>query len=138
MPARVVDVNFNLLKLGSIAVGGYADGEAMAHDFDGVDWILVKGSHGEITAVKQHNGTSKLTFRLMQGNPLIDLIKKLFATGRSFVFQLADLHANTVISSAQAIGEKIPKEAWGDSANPYEFTVLVVNAKSTGGTNELL
>jgi hypothetical protein len=138
MPAHIVDTNFTLLKLGAIAVGGYADGEAIAHDFDDVDWVLEKGSHGEVTAVKKHNGGSTLTFRLMQGNALIPLIKALFKTGRSFIFQFADLHADTVISSNQAIGEKIPKEAWGDSGNPYEFVVKVVNAKSVGGANQLL
>jgi len=138
MPAHVVDVNFTLLKCGAIAMGGYADGEAISHDFDDVDWVLEKGSHGEITAVKKHNGTSKLTFRLMQGNALIPLIKNQMLTGRSFIFMFADLHSDTVISSPQAIYEKMPKEAWGDSGNPYEFTVLIANAKSTGGANELL
>lgn len=142
MSAKLVDVNNILLKLGAIDVTGFADGEAMAHDFDDVDWAAAQGSHGEVTVTRKHNNIGTCTFRTMQGSVLNSLLKALHKAtlgpaGRSFPFYFKDLLGDTEIKGFQALIEKYPKEAYGDSANPREWTVKVFNPETIGGLNVL-
>ena len=138
MPATIVDVNNILLQLGAVPVVGFADGEAMSHDFDSVDFEASSGSHGEVTVVRKHNNVATVTFRVMQGSVLNSILwnlhkASLLAGGASFVFTFKDLKGATSINAAQAIIEKYPKIAYGDSANPYEWVVRVFNPLTNGG-----
>jgi hypothetical protein len=140
MPATIVDVNAVLLQLGAVQVTGFADGEAMSHDFDGMDFEGSSGSHGEVTVVRKHNNIGTVTFRVMQGSVLNAILKgvhkaSLLANGQSFAFTFKDLRGSTSINAAQAIIEKYPKETYGDSANPREWTVKVFNPNTDGGLN---
>lgn len=137
--ATIVDTNFISLTLGAIEFSGYAEGDAMAHSFPGVDFSATSGTDGAVTVVRQHNNFSGIVARTVQGNALHALLTtlhngSLLVGGKSYPLFFKDLKSDLIVTSAQALIEKHPDFGYADSAKPWDWGIIVVRPVIGGGT----
>ncbi len=136
--ATIVDTNFISLTLGAIEFSGFADGDAVAHNFPNSDFVANSGSDGAVTLVRQHNNHSMIVARTMQGNSLNALLTQLHNAslrvgGTSYPLFFKDLKSNLTVTSAQAVIEKQPDFGFADSAKPWDWGIIVINPEIAGG-----
>lgn len=136
--ATIVDTNFISLVLGAVQFSGFAEGDAMAHSFPGVDFSASSGTDGAVTVVRQHNNFSGIVARTVQGNALHTLLTQLhnaslLAGGKSYTLAFKDLKSDLTVTSAQALIEKHPDFGYADSAKPWDWGIIVVRPVVNGG-----
>jgi hypothetical protein len=136
--ATIVDTNFMAFSLGAVTFSGYADGDALAHSFPGVDYSASSGTDGAVVIVRQHNNFSGFVARTVQGNywhtALTEMHRaSLLAGGISYPLFFKDLKSDLKVTSQQAMIEKHPDFGYGDSAKPWDWGIIVVTPDISGG-----
>ena len=136
--ATIVDTNFISLSLGAIQFSGFAEGDAVAHSFPGVDFTASSGTDGAVTVVRQHNNFSGIVARTVQGNALHTLLTalhnaSLLAGGVAYPLFFKDLKSDLKVATSQALIEKHPDFGYADSAKPWDWGIIVINPEFGGG-----
>jgi hypothetical protein len=134
---RSFDLNFLAVTIGSLAMSGFAEGDALTIAFTGDDFEVVQGSDGEVLFIRKHNSVADLTLRLAQGNPLIDQVRILHQLSLDAGGLTWDFLAQNLKGSDRAVGQlmikKFPDHKWADSNQPVEITGSLVVSDFSGG-----
>lgn len=136
--ATIVDTNFMAFSFGTTVFSGFAEGDAFAHSFAGVDFTASSGTDGAVTVVRQHNNFSGIVARTVQGNILHTALTEmhrlsLAAGGIFYPLFFKDLKSDLKVVAAQAMIEKHPDFGYGDSAKPWDWGFIVINPDISGG-----
>lgn len=139
---KVVDLDQQVITLGSIRALGWAEGDSMTIAFDGPAYNYVAGGDGEAVRSKNFNRSAVITLRLMQSSQVNDLLSALHAAdylapnGAGVVpFQWKDLQGTTQLGGKQCWIEAPPNPTLGPTGQAREWTLRIHKLEGIYGGN---
>src|SRR5574343_1685959 len=129
---KVVDLDQQIITLGSVRMQGWAEGDAVTIEFDGPAFNYVSGADGEGVRSKNFNRSAVMTIRLMQSSAVNDLMSAIhladmLAPNGSGVLpaQVKDLQGTTYLAGRQAWIEAPPNVTIGPTGQPREWKIRI-------------
>ena len=126
-PARVQ------LVVGAFVIGGYAKGSMIKVERNEKDlWKIEVGATGEVTRVKTHDHTHKITINLTQGSKSNDVLTAVVQTDQAtnagvVPVILRDGNTGTAIIAAEGWVQSVPDLEYKDAASPNTWIIATSN-----------
>ena len=141
MALFVYDPERILVAWNGVIIQGFMDGTMVSaeHEEDAVTRTV--GGQGQATATINANRCGSVTFTLVQGSPVNDILSNLAASNRApgsalivGPLLIKDLQGTTLVSAAEAWIKKVAKTEYAKEATGREWTLdTSLLALHTGG-----